>query len=182
MAKLAKVKVNLKLPGFGGIEGTWEPDESEKKAAWEMYVELVTRITIAPLKEDEGLLREALTSIYSLFATTRNILREHGPSIAQPKGDGTLSFAFIAVAILNIVLRPILSYWHPLLLHHESIRKKTELSPFEHEKLWEKHDDLRKALSDVREYLIPYANLLAEVAGVPSLIIERIEPETFGKL
>jgi hypothetical protein len=33
MAKLASVKVSLKLPYIGGVEGTWEPDESERNAA-----------------------------------------------------------------------------------------------------------------------------------------------------
>src|SRR6266536_1346324 len=92
MSKFTSFKVSLKLPYIGGIEGTWEPDESEQKAAWEMYIELVTRIVVAELGSDEGLLREALNSIYTLFATTRNILREYGPGIARPKGDDELSF------------------------------------------------------------------------------------------
>ena len=43
MPKLVNVKLDLKLPGIGGIGGTWEPDESEVGAAWELYVEMVTR-------------------------------------------------------------------------------------------------------------------------------------------
>ena len=43
MPKLVYVKLDLKLPVIGGIAGTWEPDESEVKAAWELYVEMVTR-------------------------------------------------------------------------------------------------------------------------------------------
>jgi hypothetical protein len=43
MAKLMRVKVNLSLPYIGGVEGTWESDDCEQKAAWEMYVELATR-------------------------------------------------------------------------------------------------------------------------------------------
>ena len=109
MAKLQSYKVDLKIPYIGGISGTWIPDESERKAAWEMYVELVTRISIAELKPGECLLREALTSLYSLFATTRAILRHYGPSVAQPKSDGQLSFGSLAVAVLNSVLRPVLA-------------------------------------------------------------------------
>ena len=109
MPKLTSVKVNLKLPFIGGVEGTWEPDESEQKAAWEMYVELITRISVSELKPDEGLLREALSSLYTLFDTTRKILREYDPSIARPKGKDKLSFGYLAVAILNVVLRPVLA-------------------------------------------------------------------------
>ena len=41
------------------ISGTWEPNDDEGKAAWELYVELVTRIAVVPLGGEEGLLREA---------------------------------------------------------------------------------------------------------------------------
>lgn len=170
MPKLTNVKVNLALPYIGGIEGTWEPDESERQAAWEMYVELVTRISIAELKPDEGLLRDALTSLYSLFETTRNILRQYGPGIAQPKGKDNISFGYLAVAVLNTVLRPLLSKWHPLLLDYES-QKTSAISPLEHEQKWGKGEELRQEINNVREILLLYADLLAEVANVPSLII-----------
>ena len=42
MPKLTNVRIDLKVPGVGGISGTWEPDESEIMAAWELYVEMVT--------------------------------------------------------------------------------------------------------------------------------------------
>lgn len=45
------VKVKLNIPLVGGIEGTWKFDENEKKAAWEMYVELITRIPVVELKK-----------------------------------------------------------------------------------------------------------------------------------
>jgi len=171
-AKLTKVKVNLKLPYIGGLEGTWEADESERRAAWEMYVELVTRISIAELRPDEGLLREALSSLYSLFDTTRKILRNYGPSVAQPKGKGKLSFGYLAVSVMNLILRPVLAKWHPLLLDYESTKKAT-VSALEHEKKWNKNKELREVLNGVRVALIEYANLLAQVAKVPSLIVER---------
>ncbi len=170
MIKFKSVKVSLKLPYIGSIEGTWEPNEDERKAAWELYVELITRISVAELKADEGLLQEALSSLYTLFDTTRRILREYGPSIAQPKGEDNLSFGYLAVVIINVVLRPVLAKWHPLLLNYEST-KKNSVSPLEHERQWGKYKELQKTLNSVRSVLIKYANLLAEVAGVPSLII-----------
>lgn len=174
MAKLSSVKVSLKLPYIGGIEGTWEPDENERNAAWEMYVELITRISVAELKPGEGLLREALSSLYTLFDTTRKILRKYGPSVAQPKGEDNLSFGYLAVAILNVVLRPVLAKWHPLLLDYESA-KKSSVSLLEHEKQWDKYEELRQVLNEVRGMLIEYANLLAQVADVPSLIVQRTD-------
>src|SRR5437016_864259 len=51
------VQVGLNLY-FLQISGTWEPNEDERKAAWELHVELVTRIAVVPLGADDGLLRE----------------------------------------------------------------------------------------------------------------------------
>ena len=172
MANLTSVKISLKLPFIGGVEGTWEPDERERNASWEMYVELVTRISVTELKPGEGLLREALSSIYSLFSTTREILRQYGPSVAQPKGDGKLSFGYLAVTILNVALRPVLAKWHPLLLDYESTNEPS-LSPVNHESTWDRSGELRQALNDVRSVLIEFADYLAQVANVPSLIISE---------
>jgi hypothetical protein len=172
MPKLTEVKVSLSLPYIGEIVGTWEPEESEKNAAWEMYVELVTRISVTELKSEEGLLRGALSSLHTLFETTRSILRKYGPAIARPKAENSISFGYLAVAILNTVLRPVLAKWHPLLLECESTDNNAH-SPLEREKLWEKHDELREDLNDVRAMLLEYASLLAQVAGVPSLVVDR---------
>jgi hypothetical protein len=45
--KLKKVSVNLPF-GIGGTE--WEADATERRAAWSLFVELVTRVTIQPLE------------------------------------------------------------------------------------------------------------------------------------
>jgi hypothetical protein len=172
MPKLKSVKVNLSLPFIGSVEGTWEPDETEMSAAWELYVELITRISVVALEPDEGLLREALSSLYSLFATSRDILKKYGASVARPKNETFISFGYLAVAILNTVIRPVLAKWHPLLLDYESHREDN-VSAIEHEKNWERAEELRQILNDVRFILIEYADLLARVADVPLLIIER---------
>jgi hypothetical protein len=108
--KPQELRVSLGLPfGLGSISGTWGPDDAERRAAWEMYVELVTRISVEPLGPEEGLLREVLGSLYSLFGSTRDILRRYGPEVAIPKRGHELSFGSIAVTVLNRALRPC---WH----------------------------------------------------------------------
>ena len=82
---VSKVSAKLGLPfGIGEISGEWVPEDVERDAAWEMYVELITRVGVVKLGPDEGLVREALSSLYSLFDTTREILRCHGPAVARP--------------------------------------------------------------------------------------------------
>ena len=42
-------EVSLNLPfGIGGV--TWGVDETQSRAAWSLYVELVTRIAVEPLE------------------------------------------------------------------------------------------------------------------------------------
>ncbi|MBW4602316.1 MAG: hypothetical protein KME29_22800 [Calothrix sp. FI2-JRJ7] len=158
--KLKKISVNLPF-GIGGTE--WEPDVSEAKAAWSLYVELVTRIAIQPLsiEQDQGLLREALTSLHSLFATTRQILREAGPGVGASKQ----SVGAIAIAVLNRGLRPFLSKWHPLLQAWEALRAP-EVDPVKHERTWEREEQLRSELELLRQDLEQYAIALSIIAGV----------------
>ena len=157
-AKLKKVSVNLPF-GIGGAE--WEADVTERKAAWALYVELVTRITLQSLEADRGLLREALDSLYSMFAITRQILREAGPDV----GLSSASVGGIAIAVLNKGLRPFLSKWHPLLQTWEA-QKPPTTSPKEHEKNWSQEPQMRQELLLLGKELEQYANALAEIVGV----------------
>src|SRR3954447_13686778 len=166
--RLSKFAVEISLPGTGGISGTWEPDDRERDAAWEMYVELVTRVAVVELRPEEGVVREAFSSLYSLFDTTRKILREYGPTIAKSKHEGGLSFGYIAVAILNSGVRPTLAKWHAALTDWEAQRPQGT-SLVAHERAWEHHEQVRRELEFVRVTLSQYANLLAHVADVDAL-------------
>jgi hypothetical protein len=165
---LTSVSVGLKL-GPVSLSGTWEPDEREMEAAWEMYIELATRISTQPLKDDEGILREALSSLHDLFPITREILRRQSPTVARKKGRGDHSFAEVAIYVLNYAVRPVLATWHPLLEEYEASRPE-EKSVRAHEAEWDRAVELRGVLENLRSVLLEYANLLAEVAGVEPLI------------
>ena len=164
--KSVDVKLNLHVLE---ISGTWEPNDAERRAAWELYVELVTRVSVVPLRVDEGLLREALTSLNSLFGTTRDVLRHHGPDVAEPKRNGQYNFGYLAVAMLNFGIRPLLARWHPTLEDWESQRPANR-SRRDHEQLWPQSDELRAAVADTRRILTAYADLLASACGVPNLL------------
>jgi len=167
---LRDLSISLGLPfGLGSIAGTWEPDEDERLAAWEMYVELITRVSVDELGPGEGSLREALSSLYTLFGTTREILRRHGPGVATPKRGSDLSFGVIALGVVNGALRPFLSKWHVELLHHEE-QRRPDVSPLEHERSWERAAELRADLAELRGVLATYAGYLGAVADVPSLV------------
>ncbi|MFK4224990.1 hypothetical protein [Streptomyces sp. NPDC019890] len=124
---------------------------------------------LGPVRADEGLLREALTSLYSLFDSTREIPRRHGPEIAEPKRDGQYNFGYLAVAMLNLGVRPLPASWHPALEDWEG-RRPSDRSRHDYERAWPEADRLRTALDDTRRVLTAYADLLATACGVPNLL------------
>ena len=76
----------------------WAPIKSDKDAAWELHAEMVTRIVTQPLPDSDGDLSTALHSIYSLFGTTRQIIRNYGRDCIE--------FSKLSIMVLNQVVRP----------------------------------------------------------------------------
>jgi len=111
------------------MEMEWNPSEPDKDAAWEMYVELVTRITTQKLDDSEGIEKKALESIYNLFPLTRKILKKHGRDAEE--------FAKLAILILNQIIRPFTAKLH----------KISEEQGFENEK----KSSLGKSLKNYKE-------------------------------
>jgi hypothetical protein len=164
-----QVTVQLSIPFVGQISGVWAPADAERRAAWELYVELVTRVAVVDLGPREGLLRDALSSLYSLFGTTRDILRRHGPEVAPRRATGEISFGVLAVVVLNGALRPLLAHWHPALASWEAGRP-AGADPVAHERSWPEAERLREELAATRRVLTDLADLLAEVAGAARLV------------
>lgn len=161
------IEATLNL-GIFSIKKKWDPNPVEKEAAWELYIELVTRVTIVELPEN-GILREALTSLFSIFTTTRNILKKYGPKVASKASKGYISFGHISIIVLNEVLRPFLAKWHSELQHYEKSRSQ-DMSPREHERIWEKNKQLRAELNEVRGKIKEFAVLLEEVIEIDTLM------------
>jgi hypothetical protein len=109
---VTEINAELGLPwGLGKVGGTWRPDEAERSAAWELLVELATRVALTKLRPGDGLLRESLTSLHGLFPITRDILRRYGPSVVKVSADrGFVSFGVLAISVLNGGIRPLLSF------------------------------------------------------------------------
>lgn len=86
------------------LEMNWEPKEADKDAAWELYIELLTRITTQNLDEIHGDEKTALTSLSKIFELTREIIKKY-------KRD-CIEFSKIAIVILNQKIRPFTAKWH----------------------------------------------------------------------
>lgn len=141
--KLDSIKLNCK---FAELE--FSPTEDDQTAAWNMYVELITRITTQPLAQGEGDEATALESVYSIFGITREILKS--------KGRNAENFTKIAIVVLNQIIRPFTAKWH---------RKKLE-GAFDNSS---ECFTFRSELNDLQIELIKYSKLLAELAKVEDL-------------
>lgn len=152
-AQLSEVKVTI--PQFSEL--TFVVNNDARQVAWKLFVETITRITTQSLDDQAGLIREALSSLYSLFGITRDILKNSRPSLPIA-GDQTVEH--LAVTMLNWELRPLLSKWHPRLRQFE------QTHPHEPEAAWSEADECRRQLRETQVRLQAYALGFARLAGV----------------
>jgi hypothetical protein len=152
-ARLIEVKVSV--PQLSEL--TFVVDDESRSVAGHLFVETVTRVSTQPLKDDEGLTREALTSLYGLFATTRDILKSSRPSVPAPGG---LTVEHLAITMLNQELRPFLSKWHPRLRTFE------QAQPDATEVAWPEHAACRAELREMQARIHGYAMGFARLAGI----------------
>ena len=122
--------------------------DADKDAAWDLYVEMLTRIVTQPLPLEAGDEKASLESVYSLVPTTRDILRHHGRSAIQ--------FSKVAVPVLNQIIRPFTAKWH----------KESLAGAFDDES---NRTLFRHELEDLQAELRNYSRMLAEIASVEDL-------------
>jgi len=139
---LSSLKINA-----GVLEMEWAPKDPDRQAAWELYVELLTRIATQDLAPDHGDEATALKSIYDLFALTRQTLKAH---------HGCDEFAKVAVVVLNQVVRPFTAKWHKLSIAG-AFAEPARCTEF------------RAELATLQETLRRYTKALADLAGVEDL-------------
>jgi hypothetical protein len=153
--KLRTVSINLPF-GLGGVQV--DVSEAEARAAWNLYVERATRGAARPLEEGQGFAREALNSLYTLFGTTRQVLREAGPEIA----DGPEALGPLAIRIINEGLRPFMVRWHTELRRYEAAQGSAPSD----ESGWQLRAEFDADLQQVQRELAVYVEMLAKLAGV----------------
>lgn len=136
---LSKLKINT-----GFLQMELEPQDHDRDAAWEMYIELLTRVTTQPLPVEYGDEQTALDSIYSLFSTTREIIKRHSRHAKE--------FTKLAIVVLNQIVRPFTAKWH----------KQALADGFKDEI---KCEIFRKELVELQKDLRKYTAMLGDMAG-----------------
>lgn len=141
----------------GGSMSVSTPSQVEQEAAFRLQVELASRITTIPLADEDGFLREALTSMKTVLQTARESLT----SLAAAR-RGTEVVSLVREVINEI--RPLLSRWHPLLAEHESLRPG-DVGVRTHERNWEHNAELRRELAELQERLREIEGQLEDLTG-----------------
>jgi hypothetical protein len=140
------------------LETEWKPKDADKDAAWELYIELLTRITTQPLPDEYGDEKTTLDSIYKIFGLTREAIKKHGRSCNE--------FAKIAIVILNQRIRPFTAKWHKEFVEG-SFDDENKLILF------------RIELKELQNTLKKYTKMLADMSGVEDLTdLENISGDT----
>ena len=130
------------------LEMEWKPQDEDKAAAWELYIELLTRITTQPLAANHGDEQTALSSVYAIFGLTRNVMKNNGRHCTE--------FTKIAIVVLNQIIRPFTAKWH----------KFSVAGGFENDVNCQ---EFRAELITLQSILCTYTKMLAEMAGVEDL-------------
>ncbi|MGR6780360.1 hypothetical protein ACU5B6_12240 [Moritella viscosa] len=112
--------------------------QADRSAAWEMWVELDTRIATQQLAKEEGVDKSALTSIYALFQIHRELAKRHGPNCK--------SYYLLAKGYFENEIRPFTAKWHQHLDEESS-------------------DIFRKELYQLQEKLNEFKSKLEQVSG-----------------
>nr|WP_315232121.1 hypothetical protein [uncultured Albidiferax sp.] len=133
----------------GFLDAEFAPNDQDADAAWELYVELLTRAATQAVPLDSGDEASALASIHDLFAITRGIMKAPG----RRHADG---FAKIAIVVLNQKVRPFTSKWHKLHVAGGWDVAATRA-------------EFRAELAAIQVDLRHYAGLLSQMAGVEDL-------------
>ncbi len=149
---LEKVRLG---PKWAALEIAFREDD--RNAAWELYVEMLTRIVTQPLPSSVGDEKIALDSVYSLFPITREILRR--------RGRDTIHFSMVAIPVLNQIVRPFAAKWH----------RESLAGAFDDDA---RRAEFRQELETLQEELRNYNRMLAAIAGVEDLTdLEQGAPE-----
>lgn len=94
--------------------------QADRNAAWELFIELDTRIITRALDNESGIDKATLNSLHELFQLHRSIAKQHGPNC---KNYYTLSSNYFESEI-----RPFTSKWHKILNDDNSVTFREELT------------------------------------------------------
>jgi hypothetical protein len=144
---------------------------TQKRVAWSIFVEIVTRIATQSMSDTDGDNGIALKSLYDLFQYTRKSIAEIKPASMLPSRKKSFdTVETYALAMLNQDLRPFLSKWHPI---WDAWRKA---NPDADSFSWDRHMAFRNDLKFLQNQIRGRAEGLGKIAGVSEISRFMNEP------
>lgn len=164
MTVLSKGNFSLNL---GIVKLSAELSDLDRQCAWELYVELSTRVGVVGKRDDpecknfEGeLYIESLQSLYTFFQETRKIMREFPVGKLGNNSDDHLGI--LMNRVISDVLRPFLEKWQVKIRHWWECNKSEETPPLE----------LQSKFPDIEEFLSDWSSVRFIMKGLQNKLVE----------
>jgi len=110
--------------------------QADRNAAWELFIELDTRVVTRALDNESGIDKATLSSLHELFQLHRSIAKKHGPNCKN--------YYTMASHYFEGYIRPFTSKWHKILNDENSVTFREELVI-----LQQKMSELRSSLQSI---------------------------------
>ncbi|WP_162834331.1 toll/interleukin-1 receptor domain-containing protein [Amycolatopsis circi] len=143
-----------------------EIDEAERRAAHQILNELKSRVALRELPDGEGLLRSALSSLYALFGSLRQITGGIDQDALRPSTSVRPGLGTLVSRLQEEILPRFLTYWHTRLDDHHDVRPPG-IGSREHELAWPLQAQLRSDLATLQAEVAEVADELAVLSGNP---------------
>jgi len=154
--------INLGIVRLGGTLS-----DEDRQCAWELYIELSTRVALVGKLFDDGcknfegeLYIESLASFYNFFQETRGIIRKFPVGRIEINQQNHLGV--IISRIMSDVMRPFLEKWQADYKHWWDNQSNPRLSPTERQNEYPKITDFLEDWSSVRWLMRKLQNELVE--------------------
>lgn len=119
--------------------------DDDRQCAWELYVELSTRVAVTGKQSDPEckdfsgeLYIESLNSLHAFFQEARNIMRRF--PVGKIAGDHHQHLGVMISNVMSDVLRPFLEKWQIRYRHWWEDQSNPRLCPMERQKAFPEHD------------------------------------------
>lgn len=156
---------------FGLLKVSSTVTEDDKQCAWELYVELCTRLSMTGKQTDEDctnfqgeVIYESLESVHAFFGEARGIMRKF--PVGRLAVDSTQHLGLLINDFIVHVLRPFLEKWQSDYRHWWATEANPKLPPFERQIEYPCYDEF---LADWTSVRLIARKLMNELVGAYNL-------------